>query len=48
MTVGDRCLVGACSLVNSDIPPGSVAFGVPARVRGRVEVDGPDVDIRFD
>jgi acetyltransferase-like isoleucine patch superfamily enzyme len=31
-------VVGACSLVNRSIPAHSVAFGTPARVRGRVEV----------
>lgn len=39
VTIGDHCLVGAGSLVNRDLPPYTVAFGVPARPRGRVEVD---------
>jgi acetyltransferase-like isoleucine patch superfamily enzyme len=48
--IGDRCLVGAGSVVTRDLPAGSVAFGNPARVRGsvddlvdigsRVQVDG--------
>jgi acetyltransferase-like isoleucine patch superfamily enzyme len=32
VTVGENSIVGACSLVNSDIPDNVVAFGVPARV----------------
>jgi len=32
--VGDGSLVGACSLVLEDIPPASVAVGVPAKVVG--------------
>lgn len=32
VTVGARAVVGAGSLVRRDIPPGVVAFGVPARV----------------
>lgn len=29
--IGERSLIGACSLVTHDIPPESVAYGVPAR-----------------
>ena len=32
VTVGERCVIGANSVVTSDIPPFSVAAGVPARV----------------
>jgi len=39
--IGDHSVVGACSFVNRDIPPYSVAFGVPCRPVGRVSV-GPD------
>jgi acetyltransferase-like isoleucine patch superfamily enzyme len=35
--IGDRCLVGAGSVVTRDLPAGSVAFGNPARVRGSVD-----------
>jgi acetyltransferase-like isoleucine patch superfamily enzyme len=34
--IGDGCLVGAGSVVTHDLPPGTVAYGNPARVRGRV------------
>lgn len=30
--IGDGAVVGAGSLVNRDIPPGALAYGVPARV----------------
>jgi len=33
VTIGDRVVIGALSLVNSDIPSDSKAFGQPARVR---------------
>ncbi len=36
VSVGDHSVVGARSLVTSDVPPHSLAHGVPARVRGRV------------
>jgi acetyltransferase-like isoleucine patch superfamily enzyme len=32
--VGAGALIGACSLVDSDIPAGLVAYGIPARPRG--------------
>lgn len=35
VTVGEDALVGAGSVVTRDIPAGSVAYGVPARVRRR-------------
>lgn len=35
VTVGERASVGACSMVIGDIPPYSVAVGVPAKVISR-------------
>ena len=32
VTIGDNCIIGACSLVNKNIPANSVAAGVPAKV----------------
>ena len=32
--IGENCIIGAGSAVVRDIPPGSTAFGVPARVVG--------------
>ncbi|WP_439659525.1 hypothetical protein ACSHWB_45360 [Lentzea sp. HUAS TT2] len=34
VTVGERALVGAGSVITRDIPPGALAFGHPAAVRG--------------
>ncbi len=45
--IGERSVIGAKSLVKSDIPPNSVAFGSPAKVVGRVEVDGEKVNIEY-
>jgi acetyltransferase-like isoleucine patch superfamily enzyme len=36
VTVGENAIVGAGSVVTKDIPPHSVAYGVPARVRKKV------------
>lgn len=32
VSIGSRSIIGAASLVNRDIPAGSVAFGIPAKV----------------
>jgi acetyltransferase-like isoleucine patch superfamily enzyme len=32
VTIGENCVIGARSVVSTDIPPNSVAAGVPARV----------------
>ena len=34
VTIGERCVIGANSVVTSDLPPWSVAAGAPARVLG--------------
>ena len=49
VSVGHHSVIGACSFVNRDIPPYTVAVGVPCRPIGRVEV-GPDgaVTLRYD
>jgi acetyltransferase-like isoleucine patch superfamily enzyme len=39
VTVGDHCVIGSGSFVNRDLPPYTVAFGLPCRPRGRVEID---------
>lgn len=38
VTIGDHCVIGAHSYVNRDIPPYSIAAGVPARVIGKVQI----------
>jgi len=32
VTIGDGAVIGACSLVTKDVPPYSIAYGVPAKV----------------
>ena len=36
VTIGDRCVIGAMSLVTQDVPGGTKAWGQPATVRGSV------------
>jgi len=48
-SIGDHCLIGANSFVNADIPPFSLAFGSPCRVRGEVRLlENGDVEIIVD
>ncbi len=37
VTVGDRCVIGSNSVVTSDLPPGVIAAGAPARVIREIE-----------
>jgi acetyltransferase-like isoleucine patch superfamily enzyme len=37
VTVGERCVIGANSVVTQDIPAYSIAAGAPARVLRRIE-----------
>ncbi len=39
VTIGAHSVIGASAFVNRDIPPFSVAVGVPCRLRGRVVID---------
>jgi acetyltransferase-like isoleucine patch superfamily enzyme len=39
VTIGERSVIGANSVVTTDIPPFSIAAGVPARVLRRIEYD---------
>jgi acetyltransferase-like isoleucine patch superfamily enzyme len=32
VTIGERCVIGANSVVTADVPAGSIAAGSPARV----------------
>ena len=34
VTIGDGCVVGAGAVVTHDLPPNSIAVGIPARVTG--------------
>jgi acetyltransferase-like isoleucine patch superfamily enzyme len=41
VTVGERCVIGANSVVTEDVPPRSIAAGVPAKVLRQVEYPAP-------
>jgi acetyltransferase-like isoleucine patch superfamily enzyme len=37
VTIGERCVIGANSVVTRDIPPFSIAFGAPAKVVKKID-----------
>ena len=39
VTIGERCVIGANSVVTSDLPPFSIAAGSPARVLRPIDYD---------
>lgn len=41
VTIGDRAIIGAGAVVRHDVPAGSVAVGIPARVVGQREGAAP-------
>lgn len=47
VTIGDHCVIAANSYVNCDIPDYSIAAGNPARVIGKVILDGKDVRFEY-
>lgn len=40
VSIGDNCTIGAGSVVNKDIPAGTLAVGNPCRVIRRIDEDG--------
>lgn len=42
VSIGDNSVIGAGSLVNSDIPPNSIAYGMPAKVMKSILKSGPN------
>jgi acetyltransferase-like isoleucine patch superfamily enzyme len=45
--IGKCSVIGAHSLVNRDIPSYSIAFGIPAKVVGKVKIKGQDVKFHY-
>jgi acetyltransferase-like isoleucine patch superfamily enzyme len=42
VTVGERCVIGANSVVTTDLPPYSIAAGAPAKVLRTIEYAAPE------
>jgi acetyltransferase-like isoleucine patch superfamily enzyme len=45
VTIGERCVIGANSVVTTDLPAFSIAAGAPARVLRTIEYDEPDAGL---
>ncbi|MEX0656985.1 MAG: acyltransferase [Nitrosopumilaceae archaeon] len=45
--IGKHSIIGAHSLVKTSIPPNSIAFGIPAKVVGKLIVTGKNVDYEY-
>ena len=46
--IGDHSVIGASSFVNTDIPPYCIAFGSPAKVKGRVIINNNQVTFEYE
>lgn len=47
VTIGEHSVIGACSLVNKDVPPFSIAVGIPAKVIGKVIIKDDQVEFEY-
>ena len=47
ISIGNCCLIGAGAVVTKNIPANSIAFGVPARIVGKVIVNNQDVVLEY-
>lgn len=47
VSIGDHCLVGANSVVNKNLPAGSIAYGSTCKIVGRVVVDEGGVKLVY-
>ena len=45
--IGSHSIIGAHSFVNSDIPSNSIAVGTPAKVIGKIKVNGSKVVLKY-
>jgi acetyltransferase-like isoleucine patch superfamily enzyme len=41
VTIGERCVIGANSVVTRDVPPHSIVVGAPARVVSSIQYASP-------
>ena len=47
VTIGDHCLIGASSLVKSDVPDNSIVVGIPGRIIGEVLLNNGITSLKY-
>ena len=45
--IGNHSIIGTHSLVNANIPSCSIAFGIPAKVVGKIKINGKKVNYEY-
>ncbi len=45
--IGDHSLIGANSVVNRSVPENSIAVGSPARITGKIKINGDKVEFKY-
>ncbi|MBN2421479.1 acyltransferase [Candidatus Woesearchaeota archaeon] len=45
VSIGNHCIIGACSVVTKNIPDYSFAAGAPAKIKGKIIINGEKVEI---
>jgi len=45
--IGKHSIIGAHAFVNSDIPSNSIVFGIPAKVVGKIKINGSKVVLKY-
>jgi acetyltransferase-like isoleucine patch superfamily enzyme len=45
--IGDRCVVGANSFVKTNLPSNSIAYGMPAKVVGKVIIKNKKAELKY-
>lgn len=45
--IGDHSVIGTNSFVNKNIPPYSIAFGNPAKVKGKIKIENTKIEFEY-
>lgn len=45
--IGDHCIIGANAFVNADVPDNSIAFGQPAKIKGKVILNKDKIEFIY-
>lgn len=48
VTIGNRVVIGAFSFVNRSVPDNSIVMGQPAKIVGQVEINGEEINFKYE